>query len=78
MEGEQVTINKNRWFYGALAVAVLNPIFAGLILGILMIREPGLKKEGRIVIIFSLAWGIVALLLAFKYGVMLPGKTLPQ
>ncbi len=66
-----ITINKNRWFYGSLAIAILNPIFAGLIMGILLIREPGLKREGAIVMFFSLIWGTIALLLAAKYGLLM-------
>lgn len=69
-EKEVVSIKRNRLFYGALAVAVLNPIFSGLILGIIMLREPDLKSEGRIVTIFSLVWGALALLLATKYGIL--------
>lgn len=60
--------HKNRWFYGGLVIAILNPIFAGLILGILMVKEPGMRREGTIIISFSLIWGIIILLLAVKYG----------
>lgn len=67
---EQISVSKNRLFYGGLAVAVLNPVFAGLILGILFLREPGLRKEGGIILAFSAAWGLIAILLAAKYGVV--------
>lgn len=65
---EQVSISRSRWLHGALAIAILNPIFSGLILGVLMWRSPGLEKEGRIVTLFSLAWGAVVILLLLKYG----------
>lgn len=67
-EKELVSVKKSRLFYGALAVAVLNPIFSGLILGIILLREPELKHEGRIVVLFSAVWGVIALLVAWKYG----------
>ncbi|MBI2096963.1 MAG: hypothetical protein HYT40_02300 [Candidatus Sungbacteria bacterium] len=63
--------HKNRWFYGALAIAILNPVFAGLIMGMLLMREPEMKREGAIVMIFSLIWGAIALLLAAKYGLLM-------
>lgn len=67
---EVVSVKRSRLFYGVLAVAALNPIFSGLIMGIIMLWEPELKSEGRIVVIFSLVWGTLALLLAAKYGLL--------
>ena len=68
---EQVSIKKSRWFYGALAITILNPIFAGLIMGILLLREPEMRREGAIITIFSLIWGAIMLLLAAKYGLLM-------
>lgn len=65
---DQVTINKNRFFFWAVIITILNPIFAGLLLGIWMMREEGLKKEGRIVTGFAILWGFLALLLVSKFG----------
>ena len=65
---ETVSVKKNRWFYGGLLVAVLNPILSGVVVSVLMILEPGFKKEGRIILAFSIIWGAVALLLTAKYG----------
>ncbi|MBI4134767.1 MAG: hypothetical protein HY471_01510 [Candidatus Sungbacteria bacterium] len=76
MDGEKevVSIKRNRLYYGALAIAVLNPIFSGLILGVIMLREPELKNEGRIVMLFSIVWGVIAILVAAKYGLLAVGK----
>lgn len=60
-------INKNRWFFWAVVIAVLNPIVAGVILGAVMYSEPTLRKEGRIVLLFSIVWGIMSLLLLERY-----------
>ena len=64
---EQVAIRKNRFFFWAVIIAVLNPIFAGLILGLVMLSEPGLRREGRVVILFSIAWGLIAAMLVARY-----------
>ena len=63
----EIHIRKNRFFFWAVVIAVLNPFFSGLILGVFMMSEPELKKEGRIVTLFSIAWGIIALLLLSKF-----------
>ena len=60
--------HKNRWFYGGLLIAILNPIFAGLIVGMLLVREPDMRREGMIILSFSFVWGIIVLLLAARYG----------
>ena len=69
---KKVTIRQNKFFFWAVVIAVLNPFFSGLILGLFMMSEPELKKEGRIVTLFSIAWGIVALMLLSKFRGALP------
>lgn len=64
---ERVTISKSRFFFWAVVIGILNPIFSGLILGLVMLTEPELKKEGRIVILFSAVWGIIVLALIAKF-----------
>ena len=64
---ERAAINKNRFFFWSVIIAILNPVFSGLILGIIMFSEPELRKEGRIVTVFSIAWGVIALLLVSRF-----------
>ncbi|OHA09619.1 MAG: hypothetical protein A3A44_02315 [Candidatus Sungbacteria bacterium RIFCSPLOWO2_01_FULL_60_25] len=64
---ERATIQKQRFFIAAVIIAILNPILPGLILGMVMLKEPDLRKEGRIVLAFSLVWGFIALLLVGKF-----------
>ncbi len=64
---ERATIRKNRFFFWSVIIAILNPMFSGLILGLVMRSEPELKREGRIVTLFSIAWGIIAMLLVAKF-----------
>lgn len=64
---ERVSINKGKFFLWAVIIAALNPIFSGLVLGLVMLTEPELKREGRIVTLFSLAWGALALALIARF-----------
>lgn len=64
---EKASIAKNKFFLMAIIIAILNPVFSGLILGFLMLSEPDLKREGRVVLLFSVAWSAIALLLFAKF-----------
>ncbi len=66
---EKVSVRKNRLFFWAVVITALNPILSGLILGILFLAEPDLKKEGKIVILFAAVWGLIALALIYKYRI---------
>lgn len=56
-----------KWLYTGLVIAILNPVFSGLILGAMYITEPGLKKYGRIILPIAVVWGAVAFWLSSKY-----------
>lgn len=70
--GERATVSKNRLFFWAVIIAILNPIFSGLILGFLMLAEPELRREGKVVILFSIVWGLIVLALVAKFRDVLP------
>ena len=63
----KASIGKNKFFFWAVIITVVNPILSGLILGLVMLSEPELKKEGRIVTVFSIVWGIIVLMLLAKF-----------
>ena len=65
---EKASIRKNRFFLWAVIITILNPMFSGLILGLVMLSEPELKKEGRIITSFSVVWGIMVLFLLARFG----------
>lgn len=69
---ERANIAKNKFFLAAVVIAVLNPM-SGLILGLIMLSEPDLRREGIVVAVFSLAWGILSLALFAKFRHLLPG-----
>lgn len=64
--GEQkITLSsKKKWFLIGLVVAILNPIFSGLVLGIGFWTEPRLKKEGKIITAVAVVWGLGAMFLS--------------
>jgi len=64
---ERASVTKNKFFLAAVVITILNPIFSGLILGLTMLTEPDLKREGRIVTLFALVWGAIALALLIKF-----------
>lgn len=64
---ERASIGKTKFFFWAVIIAVLNPVFSGLVLGLLMLSEPDLRREGRIVTAFATIWGIIALALLAKF-----------
>ena len=64
---ESATIRKQRFFIAAVVIAVLNPFLSGVILGVVMLKEPDLRKEGRMVLAFSMLWGLIVLLLVGKF-----------
>lgn len=67
-----VSINKNKLFFWAVVIAALNPIFAGLIIGLVLLSEPDFRKEGKIVTAFSIVWGLMAMALFAKFQGSLP------
>ena len=53
-------------------VAALNPVPSGLIIGLVMLSERDLRKEGMIVTGFSLLWGAILIMLLARYKGILP------
>ncbi len=57
-------LSKKRWFFIGIAVALLNPIFSGLLVGAFFWwKEPEMKREGKIITILAAVWGALLLLL---------------
>jgi len=57
---EKIEISsKRKWFIVGIIIAILNPIFSGLIMSYAFLTEPKLRKEGKILLIISFAWAIV-------------------
>lgn len=59
-KGDKISISsKKKLFIAAIIIAILNPIFSGLILSFVFITEPKLRKEGKILLIISFVWAII-------------------
>lgn len=56
--------SRKRWFWLFLIISFLNPIFSGLILGVSLISEPEMKKEGKIILAIAILWGTVVFILS--------------
>lgn len=59
-KGDEISISsKKKLFIAAIIIAILNPIFSGLILSFVFITEPKLRKEGKILLVISFIWAII-------------------
>jgi len=56
-----------KWWLAGILIAILNPVFAGLILGALLMTEPKLRKIGAVVVSISVIWGSITYFLLDKY-----------
>jgi len=57
---DKITITSRRkWLWLGIVVALINPVFAGLIMGAVYLSEPELKSAGKIVAAIAILWGAV-------------------
>ena len=59
-KGDKIDISsKKKWFIIAIIIAILNPIFSGLVISFAFLTEPKLRKEGKILLVISFVWAII-------------------
>jgi len=51
--------SRKKWLYLGIVIAIVNPVFAGLILGLALLSEPEMKKEAKIILGVAIIWGII-------------------
>ena len=51
--------SKKKWFIIGIVIAILNPIFSGLVISFAFLTEPKLRREGKIILIISLIWVVI-------------------
>lgn len=57
---EKIDISsKKKWFIVGIIIAILNPIFSGLVISYAFLTEPKLRREGKIILIISFVWAII-------------------
>jgi len=61
-KGKIILSSPKKWFWLAVAVAIISPI-SGIILAVALLSERGNKKIGLIILALSFVWGVVSLYL---------------
>jgi threonine/homoserine/homoserine lactone efflux protein len=56
---DRVKILEKKLFIVGIIIALLNPIFSGLVMSFLFLTEPKLRKQGIILLAISFIWGII-------------------
>lgn len=51
--------SKKKWFIAGVIIALLNPVFSGLVMSFIFLTEPKLRKEGKILLVISFVWAII-------------------
>jgi len=64
---DKILISKQKLVIIGLLIIVFNPLPAGLIYSFLLWRLPATKKDGKLMMIFSLIWGAISLALVQRY-----------
>jgi len=64
---EKIFVCKNKLVTIGFLIVIFNPLPAGLIYGLVLFKEPKTKKDGKLMIIFSLFWGAISLALSRNY-----------
>jgi len=62
-EKDKISVSQKKWLWLGIIIALLNPIFAGLLVGAFYLSEPQLKKSGIIVASIAILWGVILLYL---------------
>lgn len=59
-KGDKVELSsKKKIFIAGIIIAILNPIFSGLVISFVFLTEPKLRKQGKIILIISFVWAII-------------------
>lgn len=59
--------SKKKWVWLGIVITILNPVFAGLILGAAFLSEPKLKRAGLIISAIAIIWGAISFYLMQRY-----------
>lgn len=55
--------SKKKLIWTGVIVALINPVFAGLIMGTIFLSEPELKKAGYFISALAILWGALQFIL---------------
>jgi len=61
---EEVSLSsRKKWLWVGIVIALINPVFSGLIFGLAFWSEPKFRKEGRMIVVIAIVWGVISLYL---------------
>jgi len=63
----KITISKQKLVNIGLLIIIFNPLPSGLIYSFTLWNEPDIKRDAKLMIIFSLIWGAISLALTRRY-----------
>lgn len=58
-KNDKVEVDSKKWFIIGIIIAILNPIFSGLIISFAFLTEPKLRNKGKILLAISFVWAII-------------------
>jgi len=64
---DKILISKQKLVIVGLLIILFNPLPAGLIYSFFIWRLSATKRDGKLMIIFSLIWGAISLALVQRY-----------
>jgi len=64
---DKILISKQKLINIGLLIIVFNPLPSGLIYSFFIWRLPATKKDGKLMMTFSLIWGAISLALVQRY-----------
>ena len=67
---DKILISKQKLVIIGLLIIVFSPLPAGLIYSFFVWQIPASKKDGKLMMIFSLIWGAISLALVRNYMVL--------
>ena|GEM_PF-1198114 len=64
-EKEKISLSsRKKWFWLGIVIALINPIFSGLIIGLAFWTEAEFKKEAKIILAIAIIWGLITIYLS--------------
>lgn len=65
LDKEELTLSsRKKWLWLGVIIALVNPIFSGLIVGLAFWTESELRKESKIVLAIAIIWGLITIYLS--------------
>lgn len=60
--------SQKKWLWLGIIIALLNPVFSGIILAAFYLTEPELRRAGKITAAVAIIWGALTLYIIRQYA----------